>query len=232
MSQMIAPQNLSIWHVHCNGTRLKEFRPQIVIYVYQPYCDAQSLTNFSHNDTIFGKKSCRFKLPGFLDGNLAAMWYATRQLCVLYACLCACVRIRISPSALPCSSSSLRIESQKQKHIKIGNTRRVTHGTNLISSTKKITQTVETQDNTTTPTTTRLELCWVSDVDGLMGSDMEGKPVLKKTGHRFIWSSYLFLSGCFQKLWYPQIIHFDRVFHYKPSIFGVPLFLETSILSH
>ena len=25
---------------------------------------------------------------------------------------------------------------------------------------------------------------------------------------------------------YPQIIHFNRVFHYKPSIFGVPLFLE------
>ena len=28
-----------------------------------------------------------------------------------------------------------------------------------------------------------------------------------------------------------QIIHFNRVFHYKPSIFGVPLFLETPILS-
>ena len=30
----------------------------------------------------------------------------------------------------------------------------------------------------------------------------------------------------------PQIIHFNRVFHYKPSIlgiFGIPLFLETSI---
>ena len=27
----------------------------------------------------------------------------------------------------------------------------------------------------------------------------------------------------------PKIIHFNRVFHYKPSIFGVPLFLETSI---
>ena len=35
--------------------------------------------------------------------------------------------------------------------------------------------------------------------------------------------------GCFLKWWYPQIIHFNRVFHYKPSIFGVPLFLETSI---
>ena len=26
--------------------------------------------------------------------------------------------------------------------------------------------------------------------------------------------------GCFQKKWYPQIIHFNSVFHYKPSIFG------------
>ena len=25
----------------------------------------------------------------------------------------------------------------------------------------------------------------------------------------------------------PQIIHFNRVFHYKPSIWGVPLLLET-----
>ena len=28
------------------------------------------------------------------------------------------------------------------------------------------------------------------------------------------------LHGCFQKSWYPQIIHFNRVFHYKPSILG------------
>ena len=27
----------------------------------------------------------------------------------------------------------------------------------------------------------------------------------------------------------PQIIHFNRVFHHKPSILGVPLFLETPI---
>ena len=26
----------------------------------------------------------------------------------------------------------------------------------------------------------------------------------------------------------PKIIHFNRVFHYKPSILGVPLFLETT----
>ena len=30
--------------------------------------------------------------------------------------------------------------------------------------------------------------------------------------------------GCFQKWWYPQIIHFDRVFHYKPPILGYPYF--------
>ena len=32
------------------------------------------------------------------------------------------------------------------------------------------------------------------------------------------------LYGCFQKYWYPQIIHFNRVFHYKPSILGYPYF--------
>ena len=29
---------------------------------------------------------------------------------------------------------------------------------------------------------------------------------------------------CFRKWWYPQIIHFNRVFHYKPSILGYPYF--------
>ncbi len=32
------------------------------------------------------------------------------------------------------------------------------------------------------------------------------------------------LYGCFQRYWYPQIIHFNRVFHYKPSILGTPIF--------
>ena len=36
--------------------------------------------------------------------------------------------------------------------------------------------------------------------------------------------------GWFQKLGTPQIIHFNRVFHYKPSILGYPHFSETSIL--
>ena len=33
----------------------------------------------------------------------------------------------------------------------------------------------------------------------------------------------------FPKIVYPQIIHFNRGFHYKPPILGVPLFLETPI---
>ena len=31
-------------------------------------------------------------------------------------------------------------------------------------------------------------------------------------------------NGGFLKWWYPQIIHFNRVFHYKPSILGYPYF--------
>ena len=37
------------------------------------------------------------------------------------------------------------------------------------------------------------------------------------------------IYGCFLKWWYPQIIHFYRVFHYKPSILGYPYFVETPI---
>ena len=35
--------------------------------------------------------------------------------------------------------------------------------------------------------------------------------------------------GGFLKCWYPQIIHFYRVFHYKPSILGYHIFWKTSI---
>ena len=38
--------------------------------------------------------------------------------------------------------------------------------------------------------------------------------------------------GRFQKYWYPQIIHFNRVFYYKPSILGCPYFLETPISTY
>ena len=31
-------------------------------------------------------------------------------------------------------------------------------------------------------------------------------------------------TGCFPKLWYPQIIHFHGFFPYKPSILGYPYF--------
>ena len=34
--------------------------------------------------------------------------------------------------------------------------------------------------------------------------------------------------GCFRKWWYPQIIHFNRVFDYKPSILGYPYFWKPS----
>ena len=33
--------------------------------------------------------------------------------------------------------------------------------------------------------------------------------------------------GCFHKYGYPEIIHFNRVFHYQPSILGYPKNLET-----
>ena len=52
----------------------------------------------------------------------------------------------------------------------------------------------------------------------------------KKTGKED-WNemriSYIILFciyECFRKWWYPQIIHFDRVFHYKPSNLGYPYF--------
>ena len=32
------------------------------------------------------------------------------------------------------------------------------------------------------------------------------------------------LNGCFLKWCYPQIIHFNKAFHYKPSILGYPYF--------
>ena len=35
---------------------------------------------------------------------------------------------------------------------------------------------------------------------------------------------YVHLYGCFLKWWYLQIIHFNRVFHYKPSILGYHYF--------
>ena len=55
----------------------------------------------------------------------------------------------------------------------------------------------------------------------IFSQKMEGLHVCTTTFHASIW--------VYPKKWYPQIIHFNRGFHYKPSILGVPLFLETSI---
>ena len=45
------------------------------------------------------------------------------------------------------------------------------------------------------------------------------------TLYKSIWRSLdIPVYGCFQKLGYPQIIRFNRVFHYKPSIWGYPYF--------
>ena len=33
-----------------------------------------------------------------------------------------------------------------------------------------------------------------------------------------------YIYGCFRKTWYPQIIHFNRVFHYKSWTLGYPYF--------
>ena len=40
---------------------------------------------------------------------------------------------------------------------------------------------------------------------------------------------YINIYGCFQKIGNPQIIHFNRVFHCKPSILGYPIFGNTHI---
>ena len=45
-----------------------------------------------------------------------------------------------------------------------------------------------------------------------------GKPFWRDQG--FLILEY----GCFQKKWYPQIINFNRVFPYKPSILGYHYF--------
>ena len=52
-----------------------------------------------------------------------------------------------------------------------------------------------------------------------MGTQNDGPMGLVKGISFRIW-----LFGGFLKCWYPQIIHFNRVFHYKPSILGYPYF--------
>ena len=55
-------------------------------------------------------------------------------------------------------------------------------------------------------------------------SQFSQTPVLQKVKVPIVHSNCLNIYGCFLKWWYPQIIHLNRVFHYKPSIFGYPYF--------
>ena len=59
----------------------------------------------------------------------------------------------------------------------------------------------------------------------ILGSPLMGNPDHWHIKPYYKWGWY----GCFQNRGYPQIIHFSRVFHYKPSILGYPYFLETPI---
>ena len=45
-----------------------------------------------------------------------------------------------------------------------------------------------------------------------------------KQYEKMIWTNCKDRYGCFQRWGYPQIIHFNRVFHYKPSILGYHYF--------
>ena len=47
---------------------------------------------------------------------------------------------------------------------------------------------------------------------------------MEHLGNQRSCSLYCMVYGCFQKQWYPRIIHFSRVFHYKPSTVGYPHF--------
>ena len=49
----------------------------------------------------------------------------------------------------------------------------------------------------------------------------------------FFYPNHQKTYGCFQKRGYPQLIHFDRVFHYKPIHFGFfsPVFGNTHIIN-
>ncbi len=46
--------------------------------------------------------------------------------------------------------------------------------------------------------------------------------IQKQKNNGFFMYTGKWIYGCFQKKWYPQIIHFNRIFHYKPSILGYP----------
>ena len=52
----------------------------------------------------------------------------------------------------------------------------------------------------------------------------EPEPVGRPWWASWVWWSLMSEKWDFLKWWYPQIIHFNRVFHYKPSILGYPCF--------
>ena len=61
----------------------------------------------------------------------------------------------------------------------------------------------------------------VDELDRKKQYDDLGKSTVTPLTHGcFEW----YLYGCFRKQWYPQIIQFNRVFHYKPSILGYSYF--------
>ena len=66
--------------------------------------------------------------------------------------------------------------------------------------------------------------------------DYRGEPTRTRTQdhpnnhHSSHFDERICSKGLLRKWWYPQIIHFNKDFHYKSSILGVlPLFLETPI---
>ena len=58
--------------------------------------------------------------------------------------------------------------------------------------------------------------------------DLQGNQRVLKTQNALLGNLQF---GCFQKWWYPQIIHFNRVFHYKPTILGYPHFWKLAIFN-
>ena len=64
-------------------------------------------------------------------------------------------------------------------------------------------------------------------------ADIEGSSnSIWRVNETFLWVLLFLVSrnGCFRKWWYPQIIHFNRVFHYFHHPFwGTPIFGNTQI---
>lgn len=102
MLHTIDPQNLSIWHVHCNGTRLEEFRPlpssdsekchfrHISSYIQPMFINPTAMHQVLQIPVTIDamvRKILQIQITAWMASYLAAM------------CLCVCVRSRISPSA-------------------------------------------------------------------------------------------------------------------------------------